>query len=68
MNRKPDEKALRQLVIEAIEGLGDLAPDELPHRVRQKLRDQATGAVDLDALIREALEAQSSGRRPRPAR
>ncbi len=57
------EKALKALIRETIAGSGGLAPDVIPHRVQERLKGQATGDVDLDRLIREAIaEQKKSGR------
>lgn len=56
------EAALKALIRSTIAGAGSLAPDAIPHRVKEQLKGQATGNVDLDRLIREAIAEQRSGK------
>ncbi|MDZ7629135.1 MAG: hypothetical protein U5J99_12120 [Parvularculaceae bacterium] len=57
------ERALKALIRDTIAASGGLAPDAIPHRVKERLKGQAVGDADLDRLIREALAEQN-----RPAR
>lgn len=57
------EKALKALIRETIAGSGALTPDVIPHRVKERLKSQADGDVDLDRLIHEAIvEQKKKGR------
>ncbi len=52
----PDhEQALKALIKQTIDSVGPLAPDAIPHRVKEIIRGQATGDLDVDAYIREIL-------------
>lgn len=52
----PDkEEAVKRLIRQTIESAGNVDPATLPHRVKQRLKDQATGDLDVDAYIRELL-------------
>jgi len=56
VNWRPDKKeALKKLVRETIEGAGETPPDELPHRLRERLRAHAAGERELDEVIREVI-------------
>lgn len=46
---------LDRLIRSTIDGLGNLGADELPHRLRAKLKSQVGSDVDLDAIIARAL-------------
>lgn len=50
------EEALKKLIRDTVASAGDLAPDEIPHRVKQRLKGQACGDLDVDAYIREAMK------------
>lgn len=56
-------KALKKLIADTVESAGGLAPEEIPHRVRERLKDQALGGRDVEALIAEALKDRD--RKPR---
>ena len=50
-----EEEALKALIRDTINAAGPIDPAALPHRIKERLKGQATGEVDLDALIKEAL-------------
>lgn len=52
-----EEEALKALIRDTIKAAGPIDPAALPHRIKERLKGQATGDVDLDALIKEALAA-----------
>lgn len=56
------ETALKALIRATIAGAGSLAPDAIPHRIKEQLKGQATGDVDIDRLIRDALAEQKTGK------
>jgi hypothetical protein len=51
-------KALKALIRETVASAGGLAPDAIPHRVKERLKGQALGDIDVDRLIAEALKEQ----------
>ena len=52
----PDkEEAVKKLIRQTIASAGDEDPAALPHRVRERLKGQATGDIDVDAYVREVL-------------
>ncbi len=52
----PDkEAALKALIRATIESAGPIPPEQLPHKVKAALKDQASGAADLDRLIEQVL-------------
>jgi len=57
------ERALKALIRETIAASGGVPPDAIPHRIKERLKGQAAGDVDLDALIREALTEQKKAAR-----
>ncbi len=59
---KTREEALKKLIRDTVASAGALAPDEIPHRVKSRLKGQATGDLDVDACIAEAMKARR-GRR-----
>ena len=60
----PDrEEALKALIRQTIAAAGEGDPGSIPHRVRERLKGQATGDLDVDAYVREALEEQKRKRR-----
>lgn len=53
----PDkETALKALIRATIDSAGPIAPELLPHKVKTALKGQASGAVDLDSLIKQVLQ------------
>jgi hypothetical protein len=60
---KEKERAVKALIRETVASAGGLAPDQIPHRVKERLKGQATGDLDVDALIREALKDRAQHRR-----
>ncbi len=60
----PDpDAALKALIRQTIEDAGDLKPDALPHRIRERLKGRVTGDIDLDAYIRAVMEDIKKERR-----
>ncbi|MFQ5564321.1 MAG: hypothetical protein ACE5FO_12220 [Parvularculaceae bacterium] len=57
----PDkEKALKSLIRATIEAAGPIDPAAIPHLVKEKLRGQATGDLDVEAYAREVLKEMRS--------
>lgn len=53
----PDkEEALKSLIRATIEAAGPIDPASIPHLVKEKLRGQATGDLDVEAYAREVLK------------
>ena len=68
MNDKPsdwkpdDDEALKALIRKTIKSAGEIDPAAIPSKVRERLKGQATGDLDVDAYIAEALaEAARKG-------
>ncbi len=55
---KTKEEALKKLIRETVASAGAIAPDDLPHKVKERIRGQATGELDVDAYINDAIKAQ----------
>lgn len=49
------EDALKSLIRATVMNAGDVSPDELPFRIKERLKGQTTGDLDIDAYIREIL-------------
>ena len=50
----PDrEAALRALIRETLAAAGDIPPDQLPHHIRARLKDQVAGNPDIDGYIED---------------
>jgi len=62
IDEKDKERAVKALIRQTVASAGGLAPDQIPHRVKERLKGQATGDIDVDALIREALKDRAAGR------
>lgn len=60
---KEQRKMLKKLIADTVDSAGGLAPDEIPHRVRERLKDQALGDRDLEELIADALKGRAGKRR-----
>jgi hypothetical protein len=58
ISKSEREKALKSLIRETIVASGGMAPEAIPHRVKERLKGQAVGDADLDRLIREAIAEQ----------
>jgi hypothetical protein len=55
-------KALKALIRETVASAGGIAPDAIPHRVKERLKGQALGDLNVDRLIEDALkERRQSG-------
>ena len=54
-----DEEALKALIRKTIKSAGAIDPAAIPSRVKERLRGQATGDLDVDAYIAEALAEKS---------
>lgn len=63
IGKREREAALKALIRDTIAGAGDLAPEAIPHRVKARLKGQATGVADLDRLIAEAIAEQKKSAR-----
>ena len=50
-----DEEAVKALIRKTIQSAGALDPDAIPSKVKARLKGQATGDLDVDGCIREAL-------------
>lgn len=55
---KAKEEALRKLIRDTVNEAAVVAPGDIPHKVKERLKGQATGELDIDAVIREAIEAR----------
>ncbi|GAB4532934.1 MAG: hypothetical protein Kow00133_21070 [Amphiplicatus sp.] len=55
----PDkEEALKALIRQTIKAAGTDDPAALPHRVKERLKGQATGDFDVEAYVRAVLKEQ----------
>lgn len=52
------EEAVRKLICDTVDSMGAIAPDEIPHQVKERIRGHATGDLDVDAYIRDALKSR----------
>ncbi len=55
---KTKEDALKALIRETVASAGAMAPDDIPHKVKERIRGHACGDLDVDAYIREAMKAR----------
>jgi hypothetical protein len=67
MTKRPDwsaekEEATKKLVRDAIRAVGADDPATIPHRVKERLKGQATGALDVDAYVKEVLAERKKRR------
>ncbi len=58
VDEKTKEEALKKLIRDTVAAAGAIAPDEIPHKVRERIRGQAAGDLDVDAYIRELIRAR----------
>lgn len=56
IDAKAKDEALKKLIRETVAKAGAIAPDDIPHRVKERLKGQATGDLDIDACIAEAMK------------
>jgi len=61
-NLKPDEETLKALIRKTIEAAGPMDPATIPHQVKERLKGQATGELDVDAYIREMMARANKGK------
>ena len=63
---KDKEKALKKLIGETVTSAGAIAPDEIPHKVKDRIRRQVCGDLDAESYVMEATKngkkANRSGR------
>lgn len=50
-----DEDALKSIIRATVMNAGPLKPDELPSKVRERIKGRATGDLDVDAYIKQIL-------------
>ncbi len=50
-----DEDAVKALIRATIAAAGPMDPAAIPSRVKERLKDQATGDLDVDAYIKELI-------------
>jgi hypothetical protein len=59
----PDqEKALKALIRETIDAAVKTDPASVPHRVKERIKGQATGDLDIDAYVAEVMKERRRGR------
>ncbi len=59
----PDkDAALKMLIRQTIDAAGAADPASLPHRVRERLKGQATGNLDIDAYVKQVLAERKKKR------
>lgn len=51
-----DEDALKSLIRATVMNAGPIDPSLLPSKVRERIKDRATGDLDVDAYIQEVLK------------
>jgi hypothetical protein len=61
---KAREEALMKLIRDTVASAGAIAPDELPHLVKERIKGQAAGDLDVDAYIKEAVRARKRLNKP----
>jgi hypothetical protein len=54
-DRKAREAALKKLIRDTVDAAGGLKPDEIPHKVKARLKGQAIGDLDVEGYLRDAL-------------
>ena len=52
------EEALKKLIRDTVASAGALAPDDIPYKVKERIRGQAAGSLDVDAYIKEAIKTR----------
>lgn len=50
------EEALKKLIRDTVASAGAIAPDDIPYKVKERIRGHAAGKLDVDAYIREAMK------------
>lgn len=50
-----DEETLKALIRETIHAAGPIAPDELPSKVKARIKGRVAGDLDIDAYVREVM-------------
>lgn len=54
MTETPDrEEAIRKLIRQTIASMGDVEADRLPHLIRERLKGQVSGEVDLNRYLKD---------------
>lgn len=56
------EKALKNLIKETVSSAGTIAPDESPQKVKDRIRRQASGELDVDDYVKEAKKRDNKKR------
>ena len=59
----PDtEEALKALIRATVMNAGPIEPDTIPHKVKEAIRGQATGDLDVDVYIKKVIKEAREGR------
>ncbi|MCB2112776.1 MAG: hypothetical protein R3C42_04525 [Parvularculaceae bacterium] len=58
IDARAKEEALKALIRETVESAGGIAPGDIPHKVKERIKGHATGDLDVDAYIREAMKSR----------
>jgi hypothetical protein len=62
-NWSPDKnEALKRLIRDTIKAAGSSDPAHIPHRVKERLKGQATGDLDVDAYVAQLLKERDRRR------
>lgn len=65
MTQPPDkEDAIRKLIQQTVASMGDVSPERLPHLLRERLKGQIDGDLDLHRYLQD-VEAERQ-RTPQP--
>ncbi|MEX0644904.1 MAG: hypothetical protein WD076_06320 [Parvularculaceae bacterium] len=59
----PDKvAALKMLIRQTIDAAGAADPASIPHRVKERLKGQATGDLDIEAYVKQVLAERKKKR------
>lgn len=62
ISEKEKEKALKKLIGETVSSAGAIAPDEPPHKIKDRIRRQASGDLDVEDYVKEAKKSPTKNR------
>ncbi len=59
---KTKDEALKKLIRETVTSAGAVAEGDIPHKVKERIKGQAKGDLDVDGYVRDMTKAR---RRPK---
>ena len=59
---KAKDRALKALIDKTVSSAGAIEPDDRPHTVKDRIRRQASGDLDVDGYVKDAVKSRKKKR------